>query len=275
LQPNQRFDSLPQSRSITPSRPSGRLTPLGKLDVKQRPPSYPLSVGTLSPPLPPLPPGDQSTPIASLGPQSYPPHEGTTPRPQSIVPSFGQVATIWLGANASRARFSGPGQPQTPGPRLLAGERIADEQENADFVVSVRLLPPGDAASASSSLRHIYPLDEFSLEIFIFNRSRYPRTLEATYPDKNHPEQPRASTSGVRDNQWAAVTPGFTPLESRIRIGPLAQSSCQSVRMRFLAILPGIHSVDGLVLTDVETGHATSLRAVLDFAVVTKDKCDS
>ncbi len=139
LQPNQRLDSLPQSRSVTPSRPSGRLTPLGKLDAKHRPPSYPQSAGALSPPLPPLPHKDQKTPTTSLMPQSYPPHGGTTPRPQSIVPSFGQVATIGLGASASRAHFSGPGQPQTPGPRLLAGERVADEQEGADFVELLEL----------------------------------------------------------------------------------------------------------------------------------------
>ncbi|KLO07583.1 hypothetical protein SCHPADRAFT_881506 [Schizopora paradoxa] len=272
LHPNQRLDSLPHSRSITPSRPgpSGRLTPLGKLDVKHRPPSFVQSA--LSPPLPPLPPGGQSTPTASYTGQSYPPNGGTTPRPQSIVPSFGQMATIGMGASASRAHFNAPGQPQTPGPRLLAGERVADEQEGADFVVSVHLIPPEGDASTSSSQQHIHPLDEFSLEIFVFNRSKYPRTLEATYPDKkNSAGQKRTSSNGVREGSSAPVTPGFTPLESRIRIGPLAQSSCQSVRMRFLAILPGIHSIDGLVLTDVETGHATNLRSVLDFAVVPKD----
>jgi hypothetical protein len=43
---------------------------------------------------------------------------------------------------------------------------------------------------------------------------------------------------------------------------PLRPGTCQSVRMRFLAIQPGSHSVDTLTLTDVVTGFATNLRYV-------------
>ena len=41
---------------------------------------------------------------------------------------------------------------------------------------------------------------------------------------------------------------------------PLRPSSCQSVRMDFLAVSPGVHSIDTLILTDVETGFAMNLR---------------
>lgn len=41
---------------------------------------------------------------------------------------------------------------------------------------------------------------------------------------------------------------------------PLRPSACQSVRMDFLAVSPGVHSVDALTLTDTETGFSMNLR---------------
>ena len=37
---------------------------------------------------------------------------------------------------------------------------------------------------------------------------------------------------------------------------PLLPSTCQSVRMDFLALAPGVHSIDTLTLTDIQTGFA-------------------
>ena len=41
---------------------------------------------------------------------------------------------------------------------------------------------------------------------------------------------------------------------------PLRPSTCQSVRMDFLAMTPGVHSVEILSLTDIETGFSMNLR---------------
>lgn len=41
---------------------------------------------------------------------------------------------------------------------------------------------------------------------------------------------------------------------------PLLPSTCQSVRMDFLALAPGVHSIDTLTLTDVQTGFTMNLR---------------
>ena len=43
---------------------------------------------------------------------------------------------------------------------------------------------------------------------------------------------------------------------------PLRPSACQSVRMEFLAVLPGVHSIDTLTLTDTESGFSINLRYV-------------
>src|ERR1700733_9307575 len=41
---------------------------------------------------------------------------------------------------------------------------------------------------------------------------------------------------------------------------PLRPATCQSVRMDFLALVPGVHTIDVLTLTDVESGFAMNLR---------------
>jgi hypothetical protein len=41
---------------------------------------------------------------------------------------------------------------------------------------------------------------------------------------------------------------------------PLRPSTCQSVRLDFLALTPGVHSVDALTLTDIESGFSMNLR---------------
>jgi hypothetical protein len=41
---------------------------------------------------------------------------------------------------------------------------------------------------------------------------------------------------------------------------PLRPATCQSVRMSFLALAPGVHTIEALTLTDIETQHALTLR---------------
>jgi hypothetical protein len=48
---------------------------------------------------------------------------------------------------------------------------------------------------------------------------------------------------------------------------PLRPSACQSVRMDFLAVLPGVHSIDTLTLTDTESGFSINLRYVFFFII--------
>lgn len=46
---------------------------------------------------------------------------------------------------------------------------------------------------------------------------------------------------------------------------PLRPTACQSVRMDFLAVLPGVHSIDTLTLTDTESGFSMNLRYAFAF----------
>ncbi|KAH8120123.1 TRAPP trafficking subunit Trs65-domain-containing protein [Phellopilus nigrolimitatus] len=298
--------SVQRPMSLSPGFSSssslGRISPLSKLGMKPWTVETPLSgSGTLSPPLPPLPNNaqNQSPPSTATVPaHSFPvvpptpafPAYGSqpvTPRPISVSPSFGQMGSVGLGIDARRDRLTLSGMPQTPIPRLMAGERAlaltswstGNPGTGArDFVVSVNLVPSGvrqhdDGPQASTSLAHqrsICLLDEFSLEIFVFNQSPYVRTLEATFADRMRRREERRDTyfSSASMNLWKPEPPGFTPLENRVRIGPLGPSTCQSVNMRFLALAPGVHSIDGLVLTDIDSGESISLRSVMDFAIL-------
>jgi len=47
---------------------------------------------------------------------------------------------------------------------------------------------------------------------------------------------------------------------SFLSLRPLRPATCQSVRMEFLALVPGVHTLDVLTLTDVESGFAMNLR---------------
>lgn len=48
---------------------------------------------------------------------------------------------------------------------------------------------------------------------------------------------------------------------------PLQPGTCQSARIKFLALGPGVHSVGELEITDMTTGQQTRLRNVLNLVV--------
>ncbi|KAJ3918192.1 TRAPP trafficking subunit Trs65-domain-containing protein [Lentinula edodes] len=163
------------------------------------------------------------------------------------------------------------------------------------IVVSVGILPqqnihpPKTSFESSTPLpssQLIYPLSTFILDIFVFNRSTWTRRFEISCPDlrsrrkrrevetltaasrgpgKRRSENVRAGM--MKDLSTRTPDPGVLPLENRVRIGPLLPSACQSVRMKFLAVSPGVHSIDTLTLTDVESGLAMNLRSVMDVVV--------
>ncbi|KAF8516344.1 TRAPP trafficking subunit Trs65-domain-containing protein [Gautieria morchelliformis] len=161
------------------------------------------------------------------------------------------------------------GTPQTPGPRIL-GASVTDTMAPQDrhdavdpVVVSVGLIPPEESA-ASNLVDVIYSLDTFGIEIFVFNRSERTRRFEVSYPDKKRRRQQTAAKEkySMRDSRrvFEQQIPGILPLENRIRVGPLRPHTCQSVRMQFLALRAGVHSISCLTLTDVESGYSMNLK---------------
>jgi len=128
----------------------------------------------------------------------------------------------------------------------------------------------------------IYPLDVFTLEIFVFNQSPVTRRFEVGFPDRKRMRAERRSLAAAMlggsggDVQHKVVgdaisrlgsQAGIMPLENRIRVGPLRPETCQSVRMQFLALRPGLHSVDTLTITDTEAEFTLNLRSVMEVVV--------
>ncbi|KAJ7490314.1 TRAPP trafficking subunit Trs65-domain-containing protein [Mycena galericulata] len=152
-----------------------------------------------------------------------------------------------------------------------AGEPTAVKNGEA-IVVSVGLVASGSRKiggdlgkttdlgrdTNGDELRRIYPLDHFTLDIFVFNQSEWTRRFEVTCPDRRR---------GRGRTGEKTPTPGIVPLDNRVRIGPLLPAACQSVRMEFLAVTPGVHSISTLTLTDVVSGYSMNLRSVMDIVV--------
>ena len=148
---------------------------------------------------------------------------------------------------------TGPVTPITPGPRAFGAsfsERFISLEPYADpVVVSVSLLSPvrgnlydEDGLGTPGGGNHpglgeedrIYPLDVFTLEIFVFNQSPVTRRFEVGFPDRKRMRSERrglaeailAGSGG--DVQHKVVgdavsrlgsQAGIMPLENRIRVG--------------------------------------------------------
>lgn len=253
----QRPMSLNTSPLGTPGT-SRQPSPLSKLGMKPWSVGSPLSTpGHLSPPLPPLPNGfqNESSPPPTVTSTSYPfpvapptpafPSYGNqplTPRPNSVTPSLGQMGSVGLGIDARRERLTLPGMPLTPIPPMTPRPQFGIDERampasfraagnlgdgSKDFIISTSLVPPSsqdedvDIISSRSRQKLIRPLDEFSLEIFVFNQSPYIRTLEATLTDRRRRRDEKRNsyqTSSTVDS-WKPAAPAFMALESRVRIG--------------------------------------------------------
>jgi hypothetical protein len=199
-----------------------------------------------------------------------------TPRTQGPLVTWG-VARV-PGAAVELPRSGAPSRP-SPVPSLMVPFSPTGPQREC-IIVSVGL--QNDAGTA---IRGLVPYDEFALDIFIFNQSMWTRRFELTFFERRrrrhgHTEGRgqlyNAATSGKAGE---ASGSGIVPLESRVRVGcvarvyclsfeligggddrPLQSATCQSVRMMFLALVPGVHTLAALTLTDTETQHALTLR---------------
>ncbi|CAL1706026.1 unnamed protein product [Somion occarium] len=216
-----------------------------------------------------------------------------TPRWQGPITNL-QSGAVGPSVEIKRERGGNVGIPPTPGPMVGAGGGFAQMQmqieaesggrgqgEGDTIVVSVGLLPmrrfsKADGTGAMRKIGKIYPLDQFTLDIFVFNQSSRTRRFEVSYPDRRKRRKEQVVGIGHPAKKGEGDAVGIVPLENRVRIGPLLPSTCQSVRMDFLALSPGVHSVDTLTLTDIQTGYTMNLRSVLDVVIheheITQDK---
>jgi len=105
----------------------------------------------------------------------------------------------------------------------------------------------------------IYPGHRFSLEVFIFNKSANTRNLEVGFVEH-------------LQNSVCPVQTPVVPLENNVRVGPLDPETCQTVRLRLLALEPGMHTIDNLTVTDIDSGRKMTLRAAVDVVILDPTK---
>ncbi|KAG7088136.1 hypothetical protein E1B28_012158 [Marasmius oreades] len=234
-------------------------------------PAYPTHASPNQSPLPPTP---------NLGP--YIPQGGA-----NVSPGYGSYSgpSVEVPRDKGLMMGSSPGySPQTPTPHVgfgnggappgifdggggvglnmsRLGGGVADP-----IVVSIGLIHKGKSTETGK----IHPSDRFALNIFVFNKSSWTRRFDVSCPDPRMLRKNEERLGSLRksfESGRATALPGVVPLENRVRIGPLHPSACQSVGIEFLALAPGVHSIDTLTLTDVETGFSMNLRSVMDIVV--------
>ncbi|KAG9015655.1 hypothetical protein FRB90_004575 [Tulasnella sp. 427] len=236
------------------------------------------TVGSLSiPPTPagPLPPPTPAFPSYSSAESTVPP----SPMAQSPISGPRGPGPV---VEPSRSKLAGgPSLPSTPVPQNRFSQPLSTNLADGNaLLVSVSLVPPvegdgdGDDDVGDDDEREwIYPSDHFSLDIFVFNKSNRMRRFEISYPERKRwrkenqagPPSARDSRANPAFEQTAPV--GVMPLENHINIGPLQPDSCQSVRMKFVALRSGVHSIDALNVRDVESNKSTNLRSVMHVVV--------
>ena len=244
-------DSLQMASSRPPSRIGGTVTPNPAAHYLRSPTTY-------SAPPPPL----ISFSNLTLGHQGETEEDtlisgmetSTTPAfppfpPKSTLPatptSLGPISSSShgnIGQSVEIKRNRGSlisGVPATPLPfvsgafgeqKLLA--KMQDSSSSGEnIVVSVGLLPLphiNDGKEVILGLGKIYPLHVFTLDIFVFNQSLWPRRFEITCPEKRRRKRGGIDIS-ISDGGTEAARkmgyPGVLPLESRVRIG-YVQLSC-------------------------------------------------
>ena len=176
--------------------------------------------------MPPTPAYPAFSPKSSLPP---------TPMSQGPITSSSNIGTSieirrerGQGVDASNNAISTP-LPLVSG--AFGEQKMLSRLQNASvsgesIVVSVGLLPVPDSKMGEKEIMlgpgKIYPLDVFTLDIFVFNQSLWPRRFEVTCPEKRRRRRGGAEM-GVYDGGGEAARkmgyPGVLPMESRVRIG--------------------------------------------------------
>jgi hypothetical protein len=167
------------------------------------------------------------------------------PTPGPRVPAaFGSEAAGHMNMSAANMMLTQPNMGMGMHEGGVTMSPMGDE--NDKLVVSVGLLPPikqrktkatssddsddesdEDERSIDTGPRRIYPLERFTLDIFVFNQSGWTRRLELSYPNARQRRKDRdRPISGYflpvqqdGTNSGKADIPGIMALENRVRIG--------------------------------------------------------
>ena len=180
--------------------------------------------------LPPMTPAYPAFPIPSRSSSAGMGH-GPSGLSQSGAPISGQTGGV-VGPSVEILRGGERMSPALVGAGQMAGGASTETEEGEPIVVSVGLIHKG-----LKDAERIYPLETFTLDIFVFNKSSWTRRFEISFPDRrDRRKQQEIDSGGTRmKGFWDGEKPGILPLENRIRIG------CVDVHF-FCIVAPAYHT---------------------------------
>lgn len=172
------------------------------------------------------------TPPTPAYPAFPPSTAGNTPHVQALG---GQQGYSGPSIEIKRERGSGmmTAVPQTPLPTVLNTQFDRRHEplpgpSGEPIVVSVGLLPAESGDKYPFGQRKIYPSDQFTLDIFVYNQSSWTRRFEVGYPnvdrrqrttEKNKAMPGSRGKGNLEDLKASIAPPGVLPLQNRVRVG--------------------------------------------------------
>ncbi|KAK1923737.1 TRAPP trafficking subunit Trs65-domain-containing protein [Papiliotrema laurentii] len=216
--------------------------------------------------------GDKRFSLASLAGPSGPP--GSRNGGQRVASMTQRPVGPGSRVNSVRGSMI-PGQ-QSQGHGLLVSVKVLDQPQTEDE----------GTHAGSGSRSGVRPLDPFSLEVFVHNRSDEVRRFRLGVPQREDSSRVRdalAKRRKRRDDEpaWGvedpvlkqmllshlSSAPALIPLEDDLRCGPLLPGASMSARLRFLALREGVHTLSQLRVTGANEEFDFVLSPVLDIVV--------
>nr|XP_019043313.1 hypothetical protein I302_07888 [Kwoniella bestiolae CBS 10118]OCF22243.1 hypothetical protein I302_07888 [Kwoniella bestiolae CBS 10118] len=154
-------------------------------------------------------------------------------------------------------------QPSNRISSLNANTKQQIVKEEHGLMVSIKLL----STTSNNGRSSIQPLDTFSLEIFVHNRSEQVKRFRLNVPPRTEVEgrireiwEKRRRIRGAEEVDWGvdeavlkqslvshqSTSPAIIPLENDVRCGPLLPYTGLSTRIKFLALREGLHKIEKL-----------------------------
>ncbi|KAI9633031.1 TRAPP trafficking subunit Trs65-domain-containing protein [Dioszegia hungarica] len=172
--------------------------------------------------------------------------EAATPRePIGRPPSLPPPKRLVSGRPLMPSQLANQAQGQN---RLSSLRTVGEKEEKPGLMVSVRLLDRTEGETGT-----IKPLEEFSVEVYVQNRTEEVRRF-------------RLSVPGRQEGRGKSA-PGVIPLENDIRCGPLLPGASMSSRIRFMALRDGVHRIEKLRVTGVGDDVDFIVSPVLDVVI--------
>ncbi|ORX37904.1 TRAPP trafficking subunit Trs65-domain-containing protein [Kockovaella imperatae] len=172
-----------------------------------------------------------------------------------------------------------PSMAVTSHPASRVASVASAPREHQGLMVSVKVLAPETHGK-------VVPLEPFSLEIFVHNRTDDVRRFRLSMPGRDLGNRVREvwekrRVRGHEEPSWGvddpilrqillqhlSSSPALIPLENDVRCGPLFPGASMSARVRFMALREGVHKLEKMRVTGINEDLDFVMSPVIDVVV--------